>query len=148
MSALSFAHEYRSRGSWFTSKNRIPQLTFDRMADARSLSPMMNNAAARASTDDSMQGLPKLTGFAATKKGSARRIRQELTFPVSNTLHEQSRTVMDRTFLSAGESACSAVGSRSNVFRGICEILVKIFKKPAFSSFLTVHFRGSQLLSR
>jgi hypothetical protein len=98
--------------------------------------------------EDSMQGLPKLTGLAATKKGSARRIRQELTFPVSNTVHEQSRTVIDRTFMSAGEKACSAVGSRSNVFRGICEILVKIFKKPPFSSFLTVHFRGSQLLSR
>ena len=57
-----------------------------------------------------MQGLPKLTGFAAIKKGRARRIRQERTFPVSNTTQEQSRTVIDFTYLSAGESACSAVG--------------------------------------
>jgi hypothetical protein len=92
--------------------------------------------------------LPKLTGFAAIKKGSARRIRQKRTFPVSNTTHEQSRTVIDLTYLSAGESACSAVGSRSNVFRGIWEILLNIFKNPAFSSFFTVHFLGSQLLSR
>src|SRR5512136_2259433 len=128
--------------------NRIPQLTFDRSAWARSFSPIIYSAAASASTDESLQGLPKLTGFAAIKKGSARRIRHELTAPVSSTSHEQSRTVMDLTYRSAGDSACSAVGSSSRVFRGIRVILVKIVKNPAFSSFLTVHFRGSQLLSR
>jgi len=139
---------YISSGSLFTSKKRIPQLTFERSSIALSFSPIIYNAAASASTDERTQGLPKLTGLAAIKKGSARRILQDRTFPISNTNHEQSKTVIDFTYLSAGESACSAVGSRSNVFRGIWEILLNIFKKPAFSSFFTVHFLGSQLLSR
>ena len=92
----------------------------------------------------SLQGFPKLTGFAAIRKGSARRILHELTAPVSSTSHEQSRAVMDFTYLSAGESACSAVGSSSRVFLGICEIFLTILKKPARSSFFTVHLRGSQ----
>ena len=37
----------------------------------------------------SSQGFPKLTGFAAIRKGSARRILHELTAPVSSTSHEQ-----------------------------------------------------------
>src|SRR5512145_1230336 len=109
---------------------------------------MIYRAAATASTDERVQGFPKFTGLAATRNGSARRILQEVIAPVSRTTQEQSRTVRDLTNRSAGESACSAVGSRMRVLRGIWAIFVKIFKNPAFSSFLTVHFRGSQLLSR
>jgi hypothetical protein len=37
------------------------------------------------------------------RKGSARRILHELTAPVSSTSHEQSRAVIDFTFLSRGK---------------------------------------------
>src|SRR5512145_383458 len=99
--------------------NLMPQLTFERSAKARSFSPRIYRVAASASTEESLQGLPKLTGFAAIRKGRARRIRHELTAPVSRTSQEQSRTVMDLTYRSAGDTACSAVGSRRSVLRGI-----------------------------
>src|SRR5208283_5517045 len=147
-SVLSLAVAYSSSGSLLTSRNLIPQLTQPRISAARSCSPRIKSEAAIASMEVSLQGLPKLTGFAAIRKGKARRILHEQTAPVSSTSQEPSRAVMDFTNLSAGESACSAVGSSRRVFLGIWEIFLTIRIKPARSSFFTVHLWGSQLLSR
>lgn len=117
ISVLSAAAAYRVRGSSFTSKNLIPQENGLSTSVAWSCAPRMKRAAAKASTVVRRKGRPKLTGFAARRKGSARRRFTGGLPAASSTFHEQSMAVMDRTGRSAGERAYSAVGSRRRVER-------------------------------
>src|SRR5512136_474152 len=120
----------------------------ERIFSACFRSPRMKRAAAKASREESLKGFPKFTGFAARRKGRARLRRKLRMAEVSRTAQEQSRTEMDRAGMSAGESACSAVGSRRMVLRGRSRIRGTIRTIPDRASFFTEHFLGSQVLSR
>src|SRR5512136_1739913 len=102
----------------------------ERIFSACFRSPRMKRAAAKASREESLKGFPKFTGFAARRKGRARRRRKLRTAEVSRTAQEQSSTLMDWAGKSEGERAPSDVGSRRMVPQGSARMRGTIRTRP------------------
>lgn len=124
-----------------------PHLKMESSWLAFSLNPMMNKAAAKASTVVSLVGLPKLTGFPAIKNGRQRDVpltRFSRTFSACSQLQSNAANPnFSIRWLSAEENAISEKGLRTTALFGKSLIRGTNRTSPWRLSFSAVHFLGS-----